>query len=193
MYDGAGGSSPPVPRGRGITPAPGMRQAYCNHHTLFRMKVEETKNSTTGTMKILKKVGWESELSHRSFFMFSPDALHPVDGILPPARVRTPVAHPTRKVTIFFCQRDFCVFLGGNTTIPQALRASFLYTREPFFSCNSGIFLFQREIVCQIRRETSATGSRGDTPGPLLGQGMKSLVGVEGAKPLRVLYVLFSI
>ncbi|MBQ6951732.1 MAG: hypothetical protein IJN44_09615, partial [Clostridia bacterium] len=36
----------------------------------FRMKVEETKNSTTGVMKTKKKAGQESELSCRFFLVF---------------------------------------------------------------------------------------------------------------------------
>ncbi len=41
------------------------------------------------------------------------------------------------KLQFSFAKR-FCMFREGGTTIPQALRASFLYTREPVFSCFSG-------------------------------------------------------
>ena len=147
---GAGGSSPPVPRGRGITPAPGVRHAYCNHHTLFRMKVEETKNSTTGTMKTIKIAAGKMYFPTAYFFVFP--------GCF---------ASGWRQ---FYCRRPVCGSAAANSQsynhlLPEGfLRVSLRGYDNPsgpmgqlplhkgaFFSCFSGFFLFQREIVCQIR------------------------------------------
>ena len=61
-------------------------------------------NIVTGTMKTLKKVGWESSLSHRSFFMFSPDALHPVGGNKIAAGPCAAVLQPIRNIAFCFYQ-----------------------------------------------------------------------------------------
>ncbi|MBQ6951412.1 MAG: hypothetical protein IJN44_07965, partial [Clostridia bacterium] len=61
------------------------------------------------------------------------------------------VPQPIRNNAIIFLSWGFCVFREGEMTIPQALRASSLYTREPFSTRISGIFLPQRDIVCRIR------------------------------------------
>ncbi|MBQ6951367.1 MAG: hypothetical protein IJN44_07740, partial [Clostridia bacterium] len=79
-----------------------------------------------------------------------PDALHPVGGILPPTRGAGASGASNSQSYIFF-SKGFCVFCEGETTIPQALRTSSLYTRKPFSTRISGFFLFQREMVCQIR------------------------------------------
>ena len=120
------------------------------------------------------------EFSHRFFLSFSPDALHPVGGIPPPARVR-------------LCRSQFAIlqfaFAKGSLRVswredgnPSGPAGQLPLHKGAFFSCFSGIVLFQRENVCQIRRETSATGTRGDTPGPLLGAGPMALLGY-GATP----------
>ena len=82
-------------QGRGLRSPCTPRQGYhpctrsATHNWIeqgcFRMMGEETKNSTTGTMKTKKER--VREFSHRFFLSFSPDAIHPVGGILPPARV----------------------------------------------------------------------------------------------------------
>ncbi|MBQ6950221.1 MAG: hypothetical protein IJN44_01850 [Clostridia bacterium] len=116
-------------------------------------------------MKTIKKMdGRESKLSSPPFLLFSPDALHPVGGILPPARGAVAVPHPDRKISdvllpMCFCvircriqlaklqssfAKSFCVFLGGETTIPQALRASSLYIREPFSHVPAGTCLLDK-------------------------------------------------
>ncbi|MBQ6950575.1 MAG: hypothetical protein IJN44_03670, partial [Clostridia bacterium] len=58
------------------------------------------------------------EFSHRFFLSFSPDALHPVDGILPPARGAGASGASNSQNYNLLLQMGFCVFLGGDTTIP---------------------------------------------------------------------------
>ena len=89
----------------------------------FRTKVEKTKNSTTGTMKTEKGVDG-NKFPPAPFFLFSPDALHPVGGVPPPARGAGARGSSNSQSFNLLLPREFCVFLGGETAIPQALRAS---------------------------------------------------------------------
>ncbi|MBQ6950233.1 MAG: hypothetical protein IJN44_01910 [Clostridia bacterium] len=106
------------------------------------MKVEETKKQHHGHNENDKNSGWENVFSHRLFFRF-PRML----CIRLAAFRRRPVVRQCRSQLAIFqfaFAKGFCVFLGGKTAIPQALRACSLYTREPFshvsagLSCSSG-------------------------------------------------------
>ncbi len=137
-------------RGRGLcgpcTPQQGYhpctRCATYNRikQNCFRMLIEETKgNSTTGVMKTKKKTGRESKLSPPVFSRFPR-----MQCIRLAAFRRRPVcASGTSNSQTYnlILLRGFCVFLGGETTIPQALRASSLYTREPFLLVSAGKYL----------------------------------------------------
>ena len=146
------------------------------------MKVEETKNSTTGTMKTIKIAAGKMYFPTAYFFVFpgcfASGGRHSAAG---------PCADASGASNSQYCnlllQIGLCVFLGGKMTIPQALQASFLYTREPFSTHISGFFLFQRENVCQIRRETSATGSRGNAPGGCRANGPAEMIGIFAFHP----------
>ena len=128
------------------------------------MLMEETKSdSNTGTMKTIKIAVGKIHFPTAYFFVF-PGCL--ASGCWHSAAV--PVCGRQWRIQLAKLQssfaKSFCVFRGGNTTIPQALRASSLYTREPFSTRISGIFLSQREIVCWISQAISATGCRADDP-----------------------------
>ena len=102
----------------------------------FRMRVAETKNSTTGEMKTKKKAGQESELSCRFFLVFPGCSAsgwrHSAAG--PCAAVPQSI----RKVTIFFCQGVSACFLEGGR---QSLRPC----GPAPFTQGSLLYMFQRE------------------------------------------------
>ncbi|MBQ6950019.1 MAG: hypothetical protein IJN44_00800, partial [Clostridia bacterium] len=80
----------------------------------FRMLVKETKrNSTTGTMKTKKMPVGKACFPTGYFLLFSPDALHPVGGVPPPARGAA-VPQPIRNDAIFFCKRVSACFVQGR-------------------------------------------------------------------------------
>ena len=107
-----------------------------------------------------KNSGWENILSHRLFFHFLRMQSIRLAAFCRRARGAV-VPQPIHNDALYICQRVSACFA-------QSLRP---YEPAPF--TQGSLFLtFQRETVCQIRRETSATGSRGDTPG-----------GVEGRSP----------
>ena len=105
-----GATRPLYPCGRAIRPAPFLRQNRMCRKWLFpHDTLENQAVSATGAMKTLKKVGWESKLSHRPFFMFSPDATasgrrwntaQPVGGS----------AAANSQYDRLFPQKDFCVY-----------------------------------------------------------------------------------
>ncbi|MBR3904680.1 MAG: hypothetical protein IKJ51_03095 [Clostridia bacterium] len=88
-----------------------------------------------------KNSGWENIFSQPLIFSFSPDAKHPVGGILPPCPWwRAPVAHPTRKVTIFFCKEFLRVSWRGDDN-PSSPAGQFPLHKGAFF------LMFQRDFL----------------------------------------------
>ncbi len=120
-----GASRPLYPHGRGIPPAPVLRRGRLFEQTSFRMWLGETEREPTGAMKTMKK-GWQGKRAFPpAFFLFSPDAKHPVGGVSHRQPVggrqwriqlakrpslsakgflRVAVAHPIRKNTFVLCK-----------------------------------------------------------------------------------------
>ena len=132
-------------------------------------------------MKTLKKVGWESKLSHRPFFMFSPDAeasgrrwntAQPVGGS----------AAANSQCNCLFSQTRLCLY--GSVTLHSLcfhllIRPSGkLFVRQFHYIRKwvKGQCTLQRDIVCAI-----------SPPLPLPGPGAMPLVGCRGETPHRFL------
>ena len=136
--DGAGGFLPPVLLARAIGPGPGVRHTICMEQNCFRMKREETKrNSTTGTMKTIKIAAGKMHFPTAYFFVFpgcfASGWRHSAAG----PWWRAPVAHPTRKVTIFFCKEFFRVSWRGDDN-PSGPTGQLPLHKGAIFSCFSG-------------------------------------------------------
>ena len=132
----AGGSAPPVPRGRAIGPAPFLRHTIVSNGFFSHVSEGYEKKQHHGPNENRKKAWLEINFRQRLFCCF-PRML----CIRLAAFRRRPVcgsAAAHSQYCHLLLPRDFCVFRGGKTTIPQALRASFLYTREPFLLVSSG-------------------------------------------------------
>ena len=156
-------------QGRGLRSPCTPRQGYhpctrsATHNWIeqgcFRMMGEETKNSTTGTMKTIKIAVGKINFPTAYFFVFPGcyasgwrrNAARPVE---------VPVAPPTRNVAIIFCQRVSACFVlvGSNPSVSPSGCPLPLHKGGFRFS------LFQRDIVGCIGQETSASGSRDEIP-----------------------------
>ena len=140
----AGGSAPPVPRGRAIGPAPFLRHTIVSNGFFSHVSEGYEKKQHHGPNENRKKAWLEINFRQRLFCCF-PRML----CIRLAAFCRRPVvagasgASNSQSYNLLL-QRVFACFLEGKR---QSLRP---YGPAPFTQ-GSLFLMFQREIVCQIR------------------------------------------
>ena len=93
-------------------------------------------------MKTIKKGVDGNKFPPTPFLLFSPDAMHPIGGnsIAAGPWWRVPVAHPTRKVTIFFCKEFLRVSWRGDDN-PSGPTGQLPLHKGAFF------LMFQRDYL----------------------------------------------
>ncbi len=162
----AGAYAAPVPRGRDKRPCTRCATYNRNEQGCFRMLMEETKSdSNTGTMKTIK-IAVERMNSPTAYFFVSPGCLAPVGRHSAAGPCAGASGASNSQSYNLLLQRVFACFVEGIRQSPRPCGPAPFTQGSPFY-------LFQREIVCQIRRVSSATGCRADGP-------------AEGAKYLGV-------